>query len=195
MKSICVFCGSSSGNNEIYKTKAKKFGEHLAKKGYKLVYGGGKVGLMGIIADSVLNAGGSVTGVIPKDLMDKEVGHDGLTEMFIVNGMQERKSMLSKLADVFVALPGGFGTLDELFEVLTWSQLGIINKPCAILNINGYFDHLIKLLEHTVEEKFLNKKHLNNLIVETDEDKLLDRINNYNPEISVKWIEALKERK
>ena len=195
IKTICVFCGSSTGENEIYGLTAERLGLFFLKKEIRLVYGGANVGLMRIIADTMLNGGGEVIGVMPKSLVEKEVAHDGLTEMHIVADMQERKALMADLSDAFIALPGAYGTFDELFEVLTWNQLGIINKPAGLLNINCFFDPLIKMLDVAVEEKFLRAEHRAILQVDVNESALLEKLNDYRPVVAQKWIERLKKGK
>ena len=159
MKRVCVFCGSSKGKNKIYVDYAKELGILLADKNLELVYGGGSVGLMGEMADAMLARGGKVTGVIPKFLYDWEVGHDGVTELIIVNSMHERKQKMAEISDCFIAMPGGFGTLEELGETLTWLQLKLIQKPIGILNVNGFYDQLIDQLDHMVYEGFLKNSN------------------------------------
>jgi len=192
MRSICVFCGSSTGKNEVYKSAAKDLGKFLAEKNITLVYGGGNIGLMGAIANSVLEKNGKVIGVIPQSLQDKELAHEGVTKMYVVKSMHERKALMAQISDAFIAMPGGFGTLDELFESLTWNQLEIMNKPIAVYNINGYFDHLIALLKQGVTENFLRKEHLKNIIVASEPDKILQKLKRFKPAIADKWIEDLK---
>lgn len=188
MQNICVFCGSSSGNNEIYALTSKKLGALIAKKGKKLVYGGGNVGLMGIMADEVLAHGGNVIGIIPHFLFDWEVGHEGLTELIKVDSMHERKLLMSEKADAFVAMPGGFGTLEELGEILTWIQLSIIQKPVGILNVNGFYDALISQLDHMVSEGFLKQENRNILISSKEPEDLLNKLENYKIQPIEKWI-------
>lgn len=178
---ICVFCGSSSGIRPVYSQAAENVGRLLAKQGCSLVYGGGNVGLMGTLADSVLAAGGKVIGVIPHALMLKEVGHTGLTELRIVDTMHERKALMAELSDAFIALPGGYGTLDEFCEVLTWAQLGLHNKPCGILNVDGYYDPLLKLFQQVIAEGFLQEEHGKMLTVESDPQKLLQQLSASRP--------------
>lgn len=193
MKSICVFCGSSMGKNKVYKESAAAFGKMLAENNITLVYGGGKVGLMGVMADSALAAGGKCIGIIPKSIADLEIAHDHLTELHIVNNMQERKAMMMERADAFVALPGGLGTLDELAEVLTYNQLRIFDKPIGLLNVNGYFDHLIKFFDHGVNERFVREEHRKNIIVSDNTVELIEMLNAYQPVHIGKWIEEIKE--
>jgi len=195
MKSIGVFCGSSSGKGNIYKNAALKFGKLLAKNNITLVFGAGNIGLMGYIADSVLENGGKTIGVIPKLLTGREITHEGSTETHIVETMAERKELIMNISDAFVALPGGFGTLDELSEVLTHYQLEIFNKPVAILNVNGYFNNFIKQLDFGVEEKFLKKEHRENIIIDDNPEKLLDKIINFKPiKIDKFWVADLKKK-
>ena len=155
MKRICVFCGSSKGDREAYPRAAAKLGSLLAAHGVGLVYGGASVGLMGAVADAVLQAGGDVTGVIPQSLVDKEIAHSGLTQMHIVETMHERKALMAKLSDGFVALPGGIGTLEELFEMWAWAQIGLHDKPCVLLNVTGYYDELIRFLDKMTDSGYL----------------------------------------
>lgn len=157
---VCVFCGSSFGNNPIYSRAAKELGHLLAKGNHTLIYGGGNVGLMGVVADSVLEANGKVIGVIPKFLMDKEVGHSNLTSLEIVTSMHERKKRMADLSDAFVAIPGGWGTLEEIAEILTWKQLGLLAQPVAILNVNGFFDPLLTQMKSMVDQGFLREENL-----------------------------------
>jgi TIGR00730 family protein len=176
MNALCVFCGSSSGNDPAHLDLARRFGAALARRSITLVYGGGRVGLMGALADAALAAGGRVIGVIPQLLMDKEVGHTGLTDLRVVDTMSERKWLMGELSDAFVALPGGIGTMDELFEAWTWTQLGLQRKPCALLNHRGYYDPLIAFLDRAVEAGFLPPRHRALLLVEQDLESLLDRL-------------------
>jgi len=164
MQSVCIYCGSSPGDDPVYMESAREMGRLVASRGNRLVYGGGHVGLMGAAADAALAAGGEVIGVIPQDILDKEVGHGGVTELFTVNSMHERKMKMASLSDCFIALPGGIGTLEEIIEVLTWSQLGFHNKPCGVLNVNGFFDPLFQLLDHMVEHRFLQQSHREQLL-------------------------------
>ncbi len=178
---IAVFCGSSFGNNPLYKTLAQTLGKEIAKRGFHLVYGGSCVGLMGTIADAVLNEGGEVTGVITKNLSKKEHAHNSLTYLHIVDDILERKKMMEDLSDAFIIMPGGFGTMDELFEVLMYGQLGYHKKPCAVLNVNHFFDHLFKLLNQLTKEGFVKKEH-NNMLLQCDNiDSLFNKIIQYVP--------------
>lgn len=157
MEKLCVFCGSSPGNDPVFQQAARELGHLMARNKIELVYGGGSIGLMGILADAVLDHGGKVTGVIPKFLYEKEVGHDGLTKLIIVETMHERKMTMASLADGFLALPGGIGTLEELFEIYTWNQLKLVNHPVALLNVGGYYDHLIEFMEKMQHEGFVRE--------------------------------------
>ncbi|HEY2084100.1 MAG TPA: TIGR00730 family Rossman fold protein [Verrucomicrobiae bacterium] len=187
-KRLCVFCGSSHGGNPAYVAAAKNAGRELARRGIGLVYGGGNVGLMGVLADSVLMAGGDVIGVIPEALMAKEVGHRGLPDLRVVKTMHERKALMAELADGFVALPGGIGTFEEFFEIVTWAQLGLHSKPCALLNVNGFYDPLLHLLDHAIEERFIKPKQRDLVIVESDFSTLLDRMASHHVPHDPKWI-------
>ena len=158
MKRLCVFCGGNAGRHPAYAAAARELGHSLAARGIGLVYGGGKVGLMGVLADATREAGGEVIGVIPRAIVDRELAHAGLSELRVVDTMHERKQLMHQLSDAFVALPGGFGTLDELFEALTWSQLGLHDKPCAVLNVAGFFDPLLAFLDHAVKEALLKSE-------------------------------------
>jgi uncharacterized protein (TIGR00730 family) len=190
--SLCVFCGSSLGNRPSYAGMARRLARFLLANDISLVYGGANVGLMGILADTMLAGGGRVIGVMPKSLVEREVAHNGLTEMHIVGGMQERKALMADLSDAFMALPGAYGTLDELFEVLTWNQLAIITKPVGLLNIEGFFNPLISMLDHAVDEKFLRPEHRNMLLIDDDFERLLQKFNTWEPVVAEKWIERLK---
>lgn len=194
MKNICVFCGSNMGKDEIYRAKAIKLGKLLAKNNLNLVYGGANIGIMRILADTMLEARAKVIGVMPEILVNKEIVHKSLTEIHIVNSMQERKSLMANLADAFITMPGGFGTLDELSEILTWYQLEITNKPLAIFNIKGYFDFFLKFLDTAVDEGFLRTEHRDNIIVDDDEINLLNKIKTFEPiKVDSKWVEELKK--
>lgn len=184
---ICVFCGSSSGKNEAYAQAARDMGTTLAQAGIELVYGGGRVGLMGVIADAALAAGGSVIGVMPQALVDREVQHVSLTELHVVESMHERKTKMSTLADGFVALPGGAGTLEEIFEQWTWAQLGIHQKPCGFLNINGYFDPLRQMIEQMSGEGFLRTDHASMLVFDTKPAAILESFRAYSAPLA-KWM-------
>jgi uncharacterized protein (TIGR00730 family) len=189
MKRICVFCGSNPGADPAYTEAAGDLGRLIAGRGLGLVYGGGHVGLMGVLADAALAAGGRVTGVIPEALAAKELAHRGLTDLMVVGSMHERKALMSELSDAFIALPGGIGTLEEWFEVWTWSQLGFQPKPCGMLNVAGYYDHLLAFLDHMTTERFLSPPHRSMALVEDRADRLLDRLASYQPPRAEKWID------
>lgn len=181
MKSIAVFCGSTLGTNRIYEETARIVGQAIARQGLHLIYGGGKVGLMGVIADSALSAGGEVTGVIPRALFDREISHRGLTKLHVVESMHERKKLIADLADAFLALPGGAGTLEEIFEQWTWAQLGIHKKPCGLLNVNDYFAPIRAMVDRAVSEGFSKPTFAAMLAVEDNLEVLLDLFKNYRP--------------
>lgn len=189
MKSICVYCGSNAGSKVIYSERAAALGDRIAKEGLRLIYGGGNVGLMGVVANAVLEAGGQVTGVIPKQLADWEVAHRGLTELEIVGSMHERKARMFDLADGFVTLPGGFGTMEEIFEMLTWRQLGIGNKPCAFLDVDGFYAPLIGMIDRMVEERFLHVEQRTDLWHGEDIAGMLQWMRDYRPALASKWID------
>jgi len=193
MKSICVFCGSSAGWNPVYRQAASQFGKLLADKNITLVYGGGNVGLMGIMADSNISGQGTIIGIMPRSIADLEIAHNNLTELYLVDSMSERKRKMAELSDGFVALPGGFGTLDEITEVLTYSQLRIFDKPIGLLNVNGYFDHFLKFLDHSVDEGFIRIEHRKNIVVSHDPQELVDKMHLFEPVQIGKWIEDIKE--
>jgi uncharacterized protein (TIGR00730 family) len=189
VKSVCVFCGSSFGNNAQYRTAAEGLGRLLAERGLRLIYGGGSLGLMGALADASLSGGGRVVGVIPEAMAVREVAHTGLSELRVTPSMHARKALMAELADAFVALPGGLGTCDELFEIVTWAQLGIHRKPIGLLNVAGYFDALIRLVEHAVTEGFVRPQHLELLLVGEVAEELLERLTRFEPGPNVpKWI-------
>jgi uncharacterized protein (TIGR00730 family) len=195
ISSLCVFCGSSSGGRPEYADSARILGSELVSRDITLVYGGSNIGIMRTIADTVLGLGGRAIGVMPQQLIDKEVAHKGLTEFHVVSSMSERKEHMGRLSDAFIALPGGIGTLDEIFEVMSWNQLELIDKPMALLNTCGYWDGLIRFLNHTVEEKFVRPEHRNNLLADNDPIRLLDRLSIFEQEkVDNKWIADLKER-
>ncbi len=193
MKQVCIFCGSYPGTQPFYMAAAHAMGLGLAKRNLGLVYGGGRVGLMGAVADGTLARGGKVTGVIPQSLVDRELAHTGLSELRVVTSMHQRKAMMAEIADAFIALPGGFGTLDELFEIITWAQLGFHHKPIALLNISGYFDPLTQFIEHMATEGFIKPVHRKAVLVKDDVDTLLDTIVAYQPPQLEKWIDSPKE--
>lgn len=188
MKSVAVYCGSSAGTNEIYTQQAQEMGRVLAERHMTLVYGGGRVGLMGAVADSVLAHGGRAIGVIPDFLMGKEVEHRGLTELHIVKSMHERKLMMADLAEGFVAMPGGFGTMEELFEVLTWGQLGLHRKPIGVLNVLGFYDHLLRALDHMADEGLLRRENRHQLLNDSTPNGILDKMLAYTPVALEKWL-------
>lgn len=197
LKSICVFCGSSSGSEAIFTLKARVLGKLFAERKITLVYGGSNVGLMRELADAVLEGGGIVKGVMPHHLINREVAHRGISEFVEVNTMSERKAVMNDLSDAFIAMPGGIGTLDELFEVMSWNQLELIDKPLALFNVAGYYDHLIHFLDQAVASRFIKPEHRQNLICESDESALLQKMEEYSP-LKVdggKWIKELKENK
>ena len=186
---VCVYAGSNPGSNPAYAEATTALGNELAARGIGVVYGGGKVGLMGVIADAVLAAGGEAIGVMPQALIDREIGHTGLTELQVVDSMHERKALMAELADAFIALPGGIGTLEELIEVYTWSQLGIHDKACGVLNVRGYYDGLATFLDHAVSEGFLRAQHRAVLSISADPADLLDALAAYEPPRVSKWLE------
>lgn len=192
MTKICVFCGSGMGFRKEYREAARGLGEFFVKQSIGLVYGGANVGLMKVIADTMLDKGGEVVGIMPESLVAKEVAHLGLTELIIVRTMAERKGKMVQLSDGFVALPGGFGTLDELSEILTFNQLRISDKPLGILNVSGFFNPLLNFFNHAVDEGFVRKEHRENLIVSENIENLMMRMHAYNPLNMGKWIEDIK---
>ena len=194
MRSVCVYCGSNAGARPAYADKAVQLGARLAREGLALVYGGGNVGLMGIVADAALAAGGEVIGVIPEQLVGWEVAHAGLTRLEIVANMHERKARMFDLSDAFIALPGGFGTLDEMFEMLTWRQLGLGDKPCAFLDVDGFYAPLIAMMDRMVEERFLHPDQRRDLWHGDNLDALFAWMRAYEPAHAAKWIDE-KRRK
>jgi hypothetical protein len=189
MKSICVFCGSSPGTSPLYVEVARRLGHVLASANITLVYGGASIGVMGALADAALKANGNVIGVIPYMLNKKEVAHTGLTDLRVVGSMHERKALMAELADGFIALPGGIGTLEELFEVWTWGQLGVHEKPCGLLNVNSYFNPLLTFIEHMVAQGFLLDEHRSLVLVDENPEALLALMRQYRPPKVIKWIE------
>ncbi|WP_068505686.1 LOG family protein [Paenibacillus kribbensis] len=181
MKSIAVFCGSSDGASTIYRDHAVALGQELAEQGISLVYGGASVGLMGAVADAALHAGGRVIGVLPHFLQSREIAHKSLTDLIIVDSMHERKSKMAEIADGFIALPGGPGTLEEYFEIFTWAQLGLHEKPCGLLNINHYYDPLISMFDRMAEEQFMQEKYRPMVITDTTPQGILKQFSNYTP--------------
>ena len=188
MHSICVFCGSNAGRVADYADAARALARAIAAQGLTLVYGGGNIGLMGVLAEAALAAGGRVVGVTPRRLLEKEVVHRGLTELRVVESMHERKALMAELSDAFIALPGGLGTFEETFEVLTWAQLGFHRKPCGLLNVAGFYDRLTAFLDHAVAERFLKAEHRDMVLVDSDPEALIAHLGSYRlPEVS-KWI-------
>jgi uncharacterized protein (TIGR00730 family) len=188
MKRIAVFCGSSSGNKTEYLTEAKRLGQLLVQNKIGLVYGGAHVGLMGAIANSVLEACGEVTGVIPENLVKREVAHKGLTELHVVNSMHERKALMAELADGFIAMPGGFGTFEEFCEIVTWTQLGLHQKPAGLLNVNSYYDPILQLFDHGVRDGFISEQHRTIVLESSNPAELLRLMKNYKPAALKQWI-------
>ena len=194
MKSLCVYCGANSGANPAYIEGAIALGTRMARDGIRLVYGGGNIGLMGTVADAVLAAGGEVVGVIPKQLVDMEVAHGGLTDLEVVDSMHQRKARMFDLADAFVAMPGGFGTLEEIVEMFTWRQLGISEKPCALLDINGYYQPLVAMMDRMVEERFLHPGQREDMWTGQDIDAMFDWMRGYQPAHAAKWLDEKRSR-
>ncbi|MES1255258.1 MAG: TIGR00730 family Rossman fold protein [Acidobacteriota bacterium] len=190
MKRICVFAGSQPGVRPVYTAAAQGLGAALVGRGLGLVYGGGRIGLMGAVADAVLDAGGHVTGVIPQALVAREVAHEGLSDLRVVPSMHVRKAMMAELADGFIALPGGWGTLEELFEVLTWAQLGLHQKPCGVLNVAGYFDGLLAFLDQSVAEGFVRSENHARVVVSEEAGSLLDAFAGYAAPAAGPWLDA-----
>lgn len=188
MKRLCVFCGSSHGNSPAITAAARELGEAIAARGIELVFGGSHVGLMGVVADTVLARGGKVTGVLPRFMADKELAHPNLTQLHLVDTMHERKQFMAELAEGFVALPGGFGTLEEIFEAVTWSQLHLHGFPCALLNVAGYYDALVEFLRVPVARGFVRLEQFESLIVAAGVEELFERFAQFQPEKSEKWI-------
>jgi uncharacterized protein (TIGR00730 family) len=190
VRRVCVFCGSSPGARPAYAEATAEFARALVADGLGLVYGGANRGLMATLADAALAEGGEVIGVIPRALVDKEIAHNGLADLRVVGSMHERKALMADLSDAFVALPGGLGTREELLEIYTWAQLGLHQKPCALLDVEGYYEHLAGFLEHVVEERFLREEHRAMLIVERDPKALIERLSRFEPgAVQPKWID------
>jgi uncharacterized protein (TIGR00730 family) len=194
LRSLCVFCGSSTGHEPAYTEAARTLGRMLATSGKRLVFGGGRVGLMGEVANAALAAGGEAIGVIPNSLVEREIAHTGLTDLRVVGSMHERKAMMSDLSDGFVALPGGTGTLEEFFEVLTWAQLGEHAKPCGLLNVAGYYDPLLSVFDHMVGKGFLSESNRALVLVESDPGTLLAKLERYRPPETIKWVDGTETR-
>lgn len=190
LRSICVFCGASPGATPIYQEAAENLGRYLAENGIQLVYGGGAVGLMGMVANAALAAGGEVIGIIPQSLKDAEVGHHGLTRLEVVDGMHARKARMAELSDAFIALPGGLGTLEELFEVWTWGQLGYHAKPLGLLEVNGFFDPLLTFLDHLVQERFVRQPHREMLQRADSAEQLIAALKAWKPSAAPKWVDC-----
>lgn len=188
LRRICVYCGSSSGRDPAYISAARELGTVLLQHDMSLVYGGACVGLMGAVADTVLDGGGEVIGVMPQSLVDKEVAHQGLSELRVVDSMHERKALMAELSDGFIALPGGLGTLEEIFEVLTWAQLGFHHKPCGLLNVQGYYDGLRDFLNRASDDRFVRPEHRDLLLVEQEPEAMLSAMLVYEPLLLDKWI-------
>ena len=194
MKKICIFCGSSMGFDPIYKEKAAELGHVLADHGCELLFGGGSVGLMKVIADVMMERGCKVTGTITKHLLDMHVGHDGIDELIVVDSMAERKKILEDMADGFIALPGGIGTMDEFFEAYVLSQLRVFDKPVALYNVNGYYDGIVEFIKHIANEGFMRREHAENLIVSDDAKDLLEKMEQFEPADVTKWVVEIKEQ-
>jgi len=188
LTSLCIYCGSGSGRIDAYAAAARALAQAMVERGVRLVYGGASVGIMGTVADEVLRLGGKVVGVIPEAMMRKELAHAGLTELHVTPTMHARKTLMAELADGFVALPGGIGTMEEIFEIWTWGQLGFHRKPCGLLNAAGYYDSLIAFLDHATREQFVRPDQRRMLVVESEPSALLDRLMTYNPPELPKWM-------
>lgn len=189
MKRICVFCGSSQGNRPEYRAAAEELGAELVRRKIGLVYGGGNVGLMGVLADAVLKAGGEAVGVIPENLIAREIGHNGLTKLHVVHSMHERKALMADLSDAFIALPGGFGTLEEFCEIVTWAQLGLHSKPCDILNVQRYYSPLLAMFDHAVQERFLKIENRGLVLARDSVAGLLRALEEWRPVRVEKWLD------
>jgi uncharacterized protein (TIGR00730 family) len=193
MNSICVFCGSSMGTKIAYRQGAAELGKELLDRGMTLIYGGANVGLMKVLAETMLDGGGEVIGIMPRILVEKEVAHSGITQMHIVETMSERKTMMVEMSDAFIVMPGGFGTLDEMAEVITYNQLRLTDKPIGILNIAGYFDKLLSFFDHITDEGFLRHEHRHNLIVDDNIQSLLEKMSDFQPVELDKWLKDIRE--
>ncbi|MDD2739063.1 MAG: TIGR00730 family Rossman fold protein [Methylomonas lenta] len=189
IKSLCIYCGSSPGRLDVYSQAADSLAEAMVRRNIRLVYGGASIGIMGRVADRVLKLGGQAVGVIPKALADKEVAHHGLTELHVTHSMHERKMLMAELSDGFIALPGGIGTLEELFEIWTWAQLGLHQKPCGLLNVAGFYNALIQFLDHVLAEQFVKNHHHALLMVESQPEALLERLVNYRSPAAEHWLD------
>ncbi len=188
LRTICVYCGASSGHAPVHADAARRLGKELALRKITLVYGGGRVGLMGVVADAVLSAGGEVTGVIPEALMTSEIGHAGLSRLLVVKDMHERKALMAEQADAFIALPGGLGTLEELFETLTWSQLGFHEKPIGLLNVDGFYDGLLAFIAHQVRTGFVREEHARLLLNAREIPALIEQLQHFDMPAGVSWL-------
>lgn len=188
LRTVCVFCGSSEGVREEYREAARGLGAALAAHGVRLVFGGGRVGLMGVVADAVMEAGGEAVGVMPEALIEKEIGHEGLTELRVVGTMHERKATMSDLADAFVTLPGGYGTFEEFLEMLTWAQLGLHQKPCGLLDAAGFYAPLVSFFDHAVREGFVRPEYRSLVLLEDDPERMLGLLDGYTPFGAEKWV-------
>jgi uncharacterized protein (TIGR00730 family) len=195
IKRICVYCGSGVGGHDGYADAARALGRALVARGVGLVFGGGRIGMMGVLAETVLQGGGEAIGVIPRDLMDKGLGLTTATSLRVVETMHARKALMAELADAFIAMPGGFGTAEEFFEAITWAQLGLHTKPCGLLNVKGYFDHLIRFIDHAVEQQFIDPAHRALLLVDESSDALLAKLTTWKPPVVDKaaWARRLTE--
>ena len=189
IKSLCVYCGSSEKGPVKHLLDAKELGYAISQRKIKLIYGGGRVGVMGAVANAAIENNGTVTGVIPEFLMHHEVGHEGITKLEVVSSMHERKARMAELSDGFIVLPGGLGTLEELFEILTWAQLGLHKNPVGVLNVNGFYDKLLDYLDHAVAEKFIRLQHREMLVVDEDIESMFERFSKYEPPIGQKWVD------
>jgi uncharacterized protein (TIGR00730 family) len=192
MRAVCVFCGSSLGVDAAYREAASTFGREVARRGLRLIYGGGNIGLMGVVADAALAAGGEVIGVIPQALLDRELAHGGLSELVVVGTMHDRKARMADLADAFVALPGGYGTFEEFCEVLTWTQLGVHAKPCGLLNVNGFYDALLALFDRAVADHFVRPEHRALVLTDTTAPGILNALAGWKQVKTEKWIDRSK---
>jgi uncharacterized protein (TIGR00730 family) len=193
IKRICVFCGSSFGARPAYKEMAERLGELLAERGIGVVFGGGCIGLMGALADAALRKGGEVVGVIPESLVQREIAHKGVTKLHVVETMHQRKALMADLSDAFIALPGGYGTLEELLEAITWSQLGIQRKPCGLLNVEKYWDGLLAALDHAVDEQFVRPENAQLVLVAQTPARMLERLQEWTPPAHIQtWLDRTK---
>lgn len=188
LRRLCVFCGSNVGAKEEYAEAAKQLASALAAENISLVYGGAKIGLMGVLADAILNYGGEAIGVMPQSLVEEDIAHTGISRLHIVNSMHERKALMAEISDGFILFPGGIGSLDEFFEIITWAQVGLHSKPCGILNIENYYDQLFKFLDYAVTEQFLKPVHRSMLMVENSPQQLLKAFMNYKAPMITKWM-------